>query len=1378
MTSPFSNLTDTPPAKSQSPFAALTDSAPQEQSLTNWWTNFLGNGLKTKLVDDAMTAEKNGQKIQWTPEDALIKQKLELAQQNGDWRGLAFHDLAHIFTNEAANLAKIPQQVADSKLSDLPSSIMKGILSPITDAAEMYYGVSLTGDDVQTLSPEERAQRVKNTVAMGVMTAVTAGAGAAIGAGTSALVDVGAIAGKGVLATHVAGSITEGAIGGVTYGLTAHANEPNQMKEALTNGIVFGALGPAALLTGVIGKGASDALDAVRKRAGELSQLRQIQDVMEQPLPGNVHQVQALATADNLADAIVKSKITLDKQSVVRISGVSPDAAGKLFTNIPDGFSAALHQTGPVMDVLVHDKKLNLETSFFQQTGHLKNELVSLDGRSEYVVTDGDGKTVDITNRNDPSDKQTVTTDRVRGLPTLQFTFGADPRGNFKVSRLNAETATDALYNEWRNKAFTQGTPQTGDIIGDDPGAPLMRQVTDISQHIDKFLESKRFSKTDVDPLRREFENRLARDAYASSLSDGDRALMQTAHTEYAASQKEANIAALSAKELSVKDLVKFSNTNNFRVSDGGSGLIGIRSADGKIMARFGDTQSAKAFVERVSQANSIELAQARSLSATAASQGHGIPLSDLTPVMPSDWAYEYTNANYRSDAGASERLINGLDNVSFLTPIREFVLNYDTRSSSNHYADIVEPTLSATNARNLTLRSHLERLDAVVKPLQKLSEARRELVGSAMETMSPAEVKARFMSRPMTDYEVSVSDELVRKNIDIEQIDRYRRDFKKLNTEFKDRASDIRQAQQYNIEIHKLDGTYNFDDVSRDMIKKFDDLEKVSRKDVSLGAIKRLARSTIGDGTTSELSREAFYAKHNITPSERGVVNGLDKLYSEWADYAKIDPRTRLGNYMTHARLYTDNNIEHALDEFYGDAKTKDFYARLARTGEITSYERDPIKAAQRYAKAMTDDVTGYNKVVTNATNAVKHIDGPRELQSTLTNYLERVKGYPAAMDTYLQQGVDDIADKLGVPEALKPNLKAWTNGIANLIVTATQGFTPYLGLSHFYMSSAFSIADRSLEYTQRVWSAGAHAYTHLEIMDEVRAAGALTTISPIAQYSAAEYQSAISSKVVKGASEAALKGTLLPTAYEMFSAGHYLTAQADALSALTRFKRGEISWSKLKEETFLDKYDAPIKAAFERKARGNVEEAAKFLGKEAVNDMVGKFDNASSPSGWGTIPGRLLGQFGRWATWYRNSLQRMASRGTVAQRVTSVGKLAAISYATVKTGQKIGLDLSRANVLSSIAFKGGPITEVMSDISDAVRATGYTQQSAARRVQKYLTFKNPKTGQEEFAHMWVPFSFAAQHIYNAIEDIQHGNTASYIEGAESIGVRKFEKR
>jgi hypothetical protein len=336
--------------------------------------------------------------------------------------GAAIHrtmmDMQNIIPSTAkgvwTGIKNLPGQLASGGLSGLASGLAEGVIRPFTDSFEAFDNVDLTSDTPRALTVNERVDRIKNVIATGTLLAV----GGALHNVTNGLLDTTAakaaqVANEGQtlyegsrglstqtleelrrskltmgqLGRNILANASTGALSGATYGLIHHANEDDQLTQTVLNGIQFGGLGAAMGLLGV--RSNYKTTREFAEKAGEISRIRQSQDVYNNTIVDQVSQVQAFASSNDLLDAVVKGKLQVNPTQMIHIPGVTVEDATRLPKIVGKGAQVVL---GPVdengvADALVVGRnqvpKNNL--AMFQKYGFMRDELVEYHGKDMIV---------------------------------------------------------------------------------------------------------------------------------------------------------------------------------------------------------------------------------------------------------------------------------------------------------------------------------------------------------------------------------------------------------------------------------------------------------------------------------------------------------------------------------------------------------------------------------------------------------------------------------------------------------------------------------------------------------------------------------------------------------------------------------------------------------------------------------------------------------------------------------------------------------------------------------------------------------------------------------------------------------------------------------
>ncbi len=644
-----------------------------------------------------------------------------------------------------------------------------------------------------------------------------------------------------------------------------------------------------------------------------------------------------------------------------------------------------------------------------------------------------------------------------------------------------------------------------------------------------------------------------------------------------------------------------------------------------------------------------------------------------------------------------------------------------------------------------------------------------------------------------MNQGEINTANFFASSKVDLEAVFKYRREIERLDGEYPQdiRSADPAKDLEYKQQVKAAQDAYKVDDRGLEVAKRMDAVEEMPKDQASLGAIVRLARALDNGMGERELTRAQFAAKNKMTLDQINHANQIEGFYNRLAKVFGISPDRQLGGYTTHANLFYDNDVPKALKYFSGDIKTRDFYAKLSRTGEISATETNAFRGLLRYIKAGFDVNSGFADALKSArANVETELTGleggtQAKARKVINQYIDDMQGMPEAGDRATKTALDYLQRQwnINLPEGV---VKNWTTMITSLINAGSLGARPMLGIGHFGISNIISLAARDAGYTARMLANGSRAVFDDAVMAELQGKGVFQGLSPFSVMRADVDPGFISKAghIVDKVQEGMFKATLLPTVYDGMAAGHYMTTYGDVMSALRDYNTtseigGEvtrkITAAEFNKRTFLSRYDLPVQKRFmelakDTKNASHIEDAAHYLGMNAVEDLVGTYGSGNTPYLWGTNMGRIVGQFGNYAMWIRGVLERLASRGTVGDRIGSVAKISAAAYLTHKASEETGIDITRLSPLHAITWMFGPMVHIAEDAMDAVHTNGYQQQQAINRLKRVLPIDSDGNLHPS---IFIPGSFAVDGIVQAADDFSKGNTGTGI--AHAAGLRNF---
>lgn len=963
----------------------------------------------------------------------------------------------------------------------------------------------------------------------------------------------------------------------------------------------------------------------------------------------------------------------------------------------------------------------------------------------------------------------------------------------FNVNKTELSTFFDTLYQGFREAlfdVFNQKRPELNNTLGllneptNDFAQVVPQDAFNFNKMLNDYLQERGYQPSEVPAIRNEFHRRFIDELARNHLPAEERAFL--ARARQAASDVERI-----KHELDARTLMRHANSNGMYFTREEGGKLIIRDMESnRELYRTTSFQQAMEFVNMSGQHQGFHVDGG----------GDGLPpiAGDLMePMGNPPNPYEYV-----PDLGQGKfnALIDTFNTTAtFLTRNREIFISIDNKFGTKLFANVFDKTQEARKRANAAIHPYYERLSKIDKKLSRWSQERRERITAYIETMSPGEVIERYLSRKLNDTEIATASTWFANDVNIDQVFVARRQFRNFEQAVK---RDPRQAVlDYLDEKSKTDASaaedlmnlagdgWNnlgmsgqqayIDSVIR---RKREDIAvelKLTNKDVdawadvdnivkspahklSLGGIVRLYRSMKGSDGRPEMSRAEFAAKNNMPLEDIEVAKNIEAMYADLAREFGIAPQDRLGNYTTHARLYNNGNVTRALRELGAPQAAKEFYAEMTRTGEINPYEMDPILAMQQYVKAGFD-AKYFNKAYNEAREALRKelrqavidktmpVEAVRHARHLVDNYLTDLKGHADAGRLFTQATVDKLFEKLGWDVSFDVR-RGIVNYISSTAEAAAQGFRIAAGIRDFVSGVIVSHMRYGAAHTIEVLKNGLRGLDgitarDLETMGIIPRSGIVTFSDPTEFAGGVVGKTRGFAKKLDEFNQLAFKLSMQQNVYRLFHAGHYLTTWKQANEGLVKLAKGDITRAELAQDLLLRKYDAPVVAEFWRLVDENdFEGAARFLGVQTGQDMVGVYGLANHPAGWNTNAGRLFGQFGQWSVWFSRTLARELSRGTVADRAIAGARFSASQALTLAAGSALGLDLMRWLPITGLFFFGGPTTEVAESITDMLSGNEYVRNQAQRNLLSAI-------------RLMVPAGFFMKDISEAMELADDGD-------------------
>ena len=130
-----------------------------------------------------------------------------------------------------------------------------------------------------------------------------------------------------------------------------------------------------------------------------------------------------------------------------------------------------------------------------------------------------------------------------------------------------------------------------------------------------------------------------------------------------------------------------------------------------------------------------------------------------------------------------------------------------------------------------------------------------------------------------------------------------------------------------------------------------------------------------------------------------------------------------------------------------------------------------------------------------------------------------------------------------------------------------------------------------------------------------------------------------------------------------------------------------------------------------------------------QLANKVHFLYGAANHPPGWGSVPGKLFGQFGTFPVQYLSHITESLTRGTVKDRLEFGITHGAINLGIIAAGAELfDADLESWAFLPSLTYTGGPYADIALNSISALAGSDAEKGLARRNLQLLLpTWNNP---------------------------------------------------
>ena len=197
---------------------------------------------------------------------------------------------------------------------------------------------------------------------------------------------------------------------------------------------------------------------------------------------------------------------------------------------------------------------------------------------------------------------------------------------------------------------------------------------------------------------------------------------------------------------------------------------------------------------------------------------------------------------------------------------------------------------------------------------------------------------------------------------------------------------------------------------------------------------------------------------------------------------------------------------------------------------------------------------------------------------------------------------------------------------------------------------------------------------------------------------------------------------------------------------------KHGDIE--KLIVDAKVRTFDETVEARFRSLITTDYDGAANYIGKQIADKAHMLYGHANHPAGWGSVPGRLFGQFGTFPVQYLNYMMEGLTRGDWKDRLEFGATHSALNMAVVAGGaMAFGVDLQSWATFPSLRYSGGPYAELTLSVAQAWSGSDAEKSLAMRNLYMMMpTLSSPES-------IFVPGSYFVADLAEATGAMMEGD-------------------
>lgn len=1244
------------------------------------------------------------------------------------------HDVAKAIPEAIGNAFTAIKNDPVGTVTSMPSALVSMATTPLNALS----GVNFESPNADPLSMDQRVQSIKDTGALIAQTLVTGGASKLL-AGTSdaaKLINAVEEGGEGavtkemlsnvknpsklkaIASTGTKGAI-EGGLGGATYGFISGSGTDNQINKTVATGLMFAPLG-AFVHTVREARPEFKQAENAADLASNISNWRQLQGKYNDSIKNIDTKASAIITSNDLADAVLKKNLSIDPKKPTIISGVDADK----FDNVPKdlGYNIVTKDVGKgKVDALIVDKNsiVNLnDLSQFQHTGHYENEIVSYKGKT-YTI-----------NRVSPTDASIDGMDgQAQLVPTKDLL-----RNDLSTETVEPYKALDAEYADWKKRLLDQNPqrviPDKMPRIGPesvDTSPDVLSGDKESSERISDVMSDNPFEGMD-NARRLAFGKFLAQDIMKEA-DPFDKAILQKAHLTSTPSLG------------TFEEFAKHAQTNGYKVEIGDGGSVIFRDMGDpaqRVVTTVNNINEGTSFIARTGQGFGNELVPL--FSTPEPVENLGEPPNPNRPEPYGKFgSVEEWGKKYLTLAGHMANWIVQPDT---------FWKDTDNMLGTRFHAMLYDKTQAGKMAALAGAAPFIDKLSAIEKSMKGATLQDRIRMGDYLEAASPETMINEGFAR-----EINPTEQALAKSLD--DNDALANAFK-LRSFLRDNPTGDVNAYKQQMGIDAKAETFN------DILSA---IENAPKDQLHMGMITALARKINGEklGLDTSLDRDEFAKKTGMPQAHIDAAEKINDLTDQLADKFGIPKNELMQFWMTHARLYEEGNLEQSANLFArsADPKAEKFYGALARTGEIDTYERDPIEATKRYIMA------GFNAEHFNDVEA----EAKQYLEDTLRNkpedmtpaiavkirmagekYLDDLRGRTPILSQASNDAADLMLNRLGNPKSLRDRVSSFLR----LSFMGTQGAKIAAGVRDLMVTNGFLFSRYGPDVQMGVLDNAMTAFEkdHPLIRQGKVQGLSLEQISDPNLGADENFIKRMDAGKSKVLGDWLMKLSGQEQVYNTMKEGAYSYMYKKSADVLRKVASGDMEQNEVIKALDLDKNASEaVKTEVLRQLNESpvkYDAIAEYLARDFSRQVTPNYGLGNNPTGWRRTIGRVVGQYGAYPTWFLGAAKEAATTGTLGDKFMRAARAGIYTGAVGAASAATGFDFSPWYLHRAI-FTGGPIATTAINVAKAMGPSGPDQRSAVDALKRLSPISTDPL--ELHRQFYIPGSFGIGNIANAVE-------------------------